>query len=113
MKRFIRLHSKTAAIAIAALSLGFGVARAGGKSYKKCRITNGQVFSCDGSWYQGNAVVLHDGAYHNCRITNGQVFSCDGSWYQGNAVVLHDGAYHTCRITNGQVFSCDGSWYQG
>ena len=27
------------------------------------------------------------GAYYECDIVNGKVFSCDGSWYQGKAVV--------------------------
>ena len=58
-------------------------------------------------------MILKDGAYHTCKVTNGQVFSCDGAWYQGKAVVLKDGAYHTCKVTNGQVFSCDGGWFQG
>ena len=85
-------------------------ATATASSYKLCNISNGQVFSC-GSWYQGDAVVLHDGAYKTCQITNGQVFSC-GTWHQGTAVVWRDGAYFECKIANGQIFSC-GRWYQG
>ena len=74
---------------LAALALGLlaGTADADSRSYHQCQLTNGQVFSCDGSWYQGSAVVLRNGAYHKCSITNGQVFSCDGSWFQGRAVV--------------------------
>ena len=53
-------------------------------------LTNGQIFSCEGSWYQGEAPVLRDGSWHKCKITNGQVFSCDGSWFQGTAVVYTD-----------------------
>ena len=67
--------------------LAVHVARAGDGSFHSCQITNGQVFSCDGAWYQGTTVVLHEGAYHNCQIVNGQVFSCDGAWYQGKATV--------------------------
>ena len=33
------------------------------------------------------AAAHADHSYHRCEITNGQVFSCDGSWYQGKAVV--------------------------
>jgi hypothetical protein len=65
-----------------------GTLHAQTSAYYECSITSGQIFSCDGSWYQGRAVVLRNGAYHECTITNGQVFSCDGSWYQGRAVVL-------------------------
>ncbi|MHB8421130.1 MAG: hypothetical protein ACYDCL_23930 [Myxococcales bacterium] len=89
-------------------------ARASGGAFYRCRITNGQVFSCDGSWYQGKAVVKRgDGSYYRCTIVNGDVFSCDGTWYQGKAVVKRDDGYHRCEIVNGSVFSCDGPWYQG
>jgi len=98
------------AAVIAGLAFTNIPAEAGSRAYKRCDISNGQVFSC-GSWYQGKAVTFHDGAYRQCDISNGQVFSC-GSWYQGKAVTFHDGAYRQCDISNGQVFSC-GSWYQG
>ena len=35
-------------------------AAAASGSYKLCDITNGQIFSCEGSWYQGKAVVFTD-----------------------------------------------------
>src|SRR6478735_1996773 len=80
-----------AALALAS-SLAFApaVARAGQKSFKRCRISNGQVFSCDGAWFQGETPVERDGGWHMCRISNGKVFSCDGAWYQGTAVVYTD-----------------------
>ena len=53
------------------------------------------------------------GSYHMCKISNGQIFTCDGAWYQGQAVVEKDGSYHMCKISNGQIFTCDGAWYQG
>jgi hypothetical protein len=76
---------------VAALGLVPVLVRAGSKSYRTCRISNGQIFSCDGTWYQGNAVVeREDHAYHTCKISNGQVFSCDGSWFQGEIPVYTD-----------------------
>jgi len=90
------------------------VAWASGGGFYRCQIANGQVFSCDGAWYQGQAVVKRDdGSYSNCRIVNGQLFSCDGGWYQGKTVVKRDDGYRRCEVVNGSVFSCEGQWYQG
>jgi hypothetical protein len=86
----MRTCSSHAGLLLAAGLLLGGSAWAGNKSYHECQITNGRVFSCDGAWYQGKAVVLRDGSYHLCQITNGRVFSCDGAWYQGKAVIQTD-----------------------
>jgi hypothetical protein len=110
------MHRALLFCCLSVLAVAFGVtspAGAASGSFKSCRIVNGQVFSCDGAWYQGQAPVLSGGAFHSCHVVSGQVFSCDGAWYQGKAPALHDGAYHLCSIVNGQVFSCDGAWYQG
>jgi hypothetical protein len=100
-------------VLVIAAALTVPASAAGTGSYKSCDVRNGQVFACNGAWYQGSAVTRHGGAYHECKIVNGQVFSCTGSWYQGTAVVLQDNAYRLCKIVNGQVFACDGAWYQG
>jgi hypothetical protein len=76
-------------IALGVLVVG-AVVVAGQKSYRVCKISNGQIFSCEGSWFQGETPVLRDGAWHKCKISNGQIFSCDGSWFQGNTVVFTD-----------------------
>jgi len=102
-----------AGIALLSLLLAPAALIAGQKAYHVCKISNGQVFSCDGSWFQGETPVERDGSYHMCKISNGQVFSCDGRWFQGETPVLHEGAWHVCKISNGKVFSCDGAWYQG
>jgi hypothetical protein len=81
-----------------------------GGAFLTCDVFNGQVGHC-GSWYHGEAVVLHDGAYRACTIFNGQISHC-GSWFQGEAPVYQDGAYRTCTIFNGQISHC-GSWYRG
>ena len=76
------------AAVIAGLAFTNIPAEAGSRAYKRCDISNGQVFSC-GSWYQGKAVNLNDRSNPKSDISNGQVFSC-GSWYQGKAVVFTD-----------------------
>jgi len=81
-----------------------------GGPYRLCDIFNGQVSHC-GSWYQGEAVLYHDGAYRVCDVFNGQVSHC-GSWFRGEAPVHHDGAWRMCDIFNGQISHC-GSWYRG
>ena len=78
------------ALALLVVALTAGAVVAGQKSYRACKISNGQIFSCEGSWFQGETPVLRDGAWHRCKISNGQIFSCEGSWFQGTAVVFTD-----------------------
>jgi hypothetical protein len=81
---------RTIALALLVVLLTAGAVAAGQKSYRTCKISNGQIFSCEGSWFQGETPVFRDNAWHRCKISNGQVFSCEGSWFQGMAVVFTD-----------------------
>jgi hypothetical protein len=51
---------RKAALSLILTVLGAGAVAAGQKSYRNCRISNGQIFSCEGSWFQGTAVVYTD-----------------------------------------------------
>jgi hypothetical protein len=83
-------RTRLASLLALALALGPAALFAGQKAYHSCKISNGQVFSCDGTWFPGATPVYHQGAWHLCKISNGKVFSCDGTWYQGTAVVFTD-----------------------
>lgn len=87
-----------------------GIALGGSPTFRQCDIFNGQVKSC-GGWFQGEAVIEHDGKLRECKLFNGQVKTC-GAPYNGDAVVFESNAYRECRITNGRVMSC-GGWYTG
>jgi hypothetical protein len=51
---------KTIAVGLLVVALAAGGVAAGQKWYRACKISNGQIFSCEGSWFQGTAVVLTD-----------------------------------------------------
>ena len=52
------MPSRTKITRLSALFLFLGVSSAAqAADYKTCKIVNGKIFSCDGSWYQGQLVV--------------------------------------------------------
>jgi len=82
-------------------------------AYKKCHIMGGQIVSCAGASYHGDAIALASGAYRKCGVVNGQILFCDGTLFDGKTVTLKDGSYHDCTIKGGQLFSCEAASFEG
>jgi len=53
---------------------------------KRCKIASGQVVTCYES-FTGTVVLDYEGKYRECHISGGLVFRCEGTGYNGEAVV--------------------------
>ncbi len=51
---------KKLALALLLVAVATGATAAGQRSYRASKISNGQIFSCEGSWFQGTAIVYTD-----------------------------------------------------